>query len=147
MNNERHCMGGVLGGRKMYKKNRTLIRNGIIKSFKEGNYASPGCPYGYIKKNRKLVVNEHEAVIVRLIHFLYLEDHITQKDIATYLNANFRQRKFWTIKRVHKILQNSVYVGIVEREDLQMSFALPDASIVSKSIKTSVMKKLTRKSK
>ncbi len=97
--------------------NRSIkIRSGIYsKKTKEGKFVFRITPYGYQKigepRDRRLVINEPEAKIVRFIYEAYL------KNVPLYLikqkaaELGFDRKGNMAIER---ILTNAVYAGLVE---------------------------------
>jgi site-specific DNA recombinase len=91
-------------------------------------YGNGNCPYGYRyvgrKKDRKLVVHEVEAIIVRRM-FVWSLSGISVKGIASRLNdegiptpaqtgraaRTKREKLQWTGAVVHRMLRNEVYAG------------------------------------
>ncbi|MDE8098454.1 recombinase family protein [Erysipelothrix rhusiopathiae] len=121
---------------------------GIIQSFEQGNYANPGCPFGYKKINKKLYVNDAEAKVVLLIHELYVEDNMSILKVVEYLRINgYSNGKLkWSVHIVRRILENTVYVGYVYRKDLGITFYKVSPPIVSIELKDKAIKLLrTRK--
>ncbi len=96
--------------------NRSIkIRGGLYTArAKEGRYIATSAPFGYIKegerKDRRLIINESEAKIVKFIYDSYL------LDVPLYLikkNANelgFKKKGNTAIERV---LSNPVYAGML----------------------------------
>ena len=89
------------------------VKRGQIESIKKGNWIGGVTPYGYDIINKKLVINEAEACVVRRIFNEYSFGRRTL-DIATDLNnshiKNKKGKKF-TINSIMTILTNSKYVG------------------------------------
>ena len=102
---------------------------GVEKSVKNGGVTgSLNYPYGYKNDgNKKLVINDSEAEIIKKIFYLYLQGNGTTL-IANYLNDNniiTRSKqiiadgknkseyagKKWVDGTVYTILKNSIYVG------------------------------------
>lgn len=70
-------------------------------------------PYGYDYSDGKLIINDEESKIVRLIYLEYLAGH-SSREIAEILNSkNFLRRngKKWIRREISKILKNPVYSG------------------------------------
>ncbi|MCG4437293.1 recombinase family protein [Erysipelothrix rhusiopathiae] len=125
------------------KKIRKRTEAGIIRSFLEGNYASPHSPFGYNKENGKLIVNKVEVGLVRTIHEIYLKDGMSIIGTAQYLNFNKLGESRWTENKVRKILYNMVYVGEVHRKDLGQVFFNSAPLLISRELKEDVLKKLS----
>lgn len=94
------------------------IRDKISASKKKGMWMGGCLPIGYDTVNKKLVVNEAEAAVVRLIFEKYL---VMRSEIAVsdWLNAHGYTTmgktgsKQFNHQRVNKILRNVIYVGKV----------------------------------
>lgn len=97
------------------------MRNGIIRSVKDGNYISTSAPFGYKKvklsKIKTLEIVEDEAKIVKLIYDLYVSHNMGVRKIADELKArglkNANSSTNWSITTIKKIIHNPVYTGKV----------------------------------
>ncbi|WP_301325581.1 recombinase family protein [Lentzea flava] len=77
----------------------------------------------------RLVVNEVEAVIIRLIFDLYTKDRIGARSIANELNERgyrIRSGGLWAFKRILTILENRVYLGEIHYRDIISLDAHPE---------------------
>ncbi len=79
------------------------------KRMKSGDFVGNVAPYGYVLKDRMLVINECEAKVVRLIYDMYLSG-VGKYQIANYLNDNYPSRQ-WLSGTVDYILNNERYIG------------------------------------
>lgn len=90
------------------------VKIGILYRMENGEYVSSLAPYGYDIVDRKLVVNEEEAKIVRRIYAEYISGKNT-KEIAEDLNRDGVKRKYpggeWKLISVRNILSNERYIG------------------------------------
>jgi DNA invertase Pin-like site-specific DNA recombinase len=90
------------------------MRWSVRKRMENGTYESSVAPYGYIKKNGKLVVDPSKSKIVKKIYEWYLSG-IGLSQIAIELNENgippIRQAKKWYIFNIEYILKNEKYIG------------------------------------
>ena len=99
--------------------NRSIkIRGGLYTArAKEGRFVHNSAPFGYRKegerKERKLIVNEKEAKIVKFIYDSYLGDVPIYliKDMAKKLGFNRSGNE-----AVQRVLSNSVYAGLLKVE-------------------------------
>lgn len=90
------------------------LRWSVKKRMANGTYITPSVPYGYLMKNRELVIDSSKAEIIRKIFKWYLSGMGTIK-IAAYLEregiptptGNIR----WHKNAVRYILTNERYVG------------------------------------
>lgn len=83
------------------------------KRMQSGNYLPGSAPYGYRIKDRKLVVNEKEAEVIRRIFRSYLDGDSMNK-IAETLNCQQiydRDDKLWYHTSISYILTNERYIG------------------------------------
>jgi len=110
------------------KENGKHTLRAMKENARQGFFNGSRPPFGYktvesestsqkAKKKKRLVINEHEAVIVRKIYDLYLNGYSGQsfgaKHIAVHLNERgFTLRgKQFARNRVHEILSNPAYQG------------------------------------
>jgi site-specific DNA recombinase len=110
------------------------IRDKFAASRKKGMWMGGWAPLGYDIKDRKLLVNEDEAVIVRRI-FERVAKGVSVATIVTDLASHdFRNRYGHVLDkgRIYKLLNNRVYVG----EAVHKGIAYPGEheAIVSKSL-------------
>ena len=92
------------------------VRWGIKKRMESGEYIIQTPAYGYRLENKKMVIDEAEAVIVRRIFDLYLHG-MGMQQIADLLNAEGIPRAYrkdsdiWKMNTIHYILRNEKYMG------------------------------------
>lgn len=99
---------------KTYKKR---MRRGIIKSVEEGSYLA-NAPYGYrkteVNRHPTLEIYEPEAVFVRMIFDMYVNQGVGTLNIANFINSlgarPARSDKFGR-GSVAYIIKNPVYIG------------------------------------
>lgn len=112
---------GLYQSRKYLLYTKKILARGRIASVKEGKYIGSSPPFGYNKeklkneKGFKLVINNDEANIVRLIFNLYVNGTGTQ-NIAHKLNeinAKSRKNVPWTPSMVRNILRSKAVNGKV----------------------------------
>lgn len=88
---------------------RTLI--GLSGALKQKH--TPACPYGYMKDNKKLVINENTAPTIKRI----FDDYINGKS-ACKIAKDFTDEKVddrtWGSTTIDKILTNRIYIGEYE---------------------------------
>lgn len=63
------------------------MRMGKSRALKEGRWPGGPPPYGYSLAEKKLVINQKESDIVRMIFRLYIQGEMSTASIADYLNA------------------------------------------------------------
>jgi site-specific DNA recombinase len=97
------------------------VRRGRQQKIRAGHYLSSKAPYGYryIPKQNGvpgyLVINEHEADIVRAIYHWLVDGQLTVRQIVKRLNASgWRPRSgkaHWATSTLHHLLADPVYTG------------------------------------
>lgn len=66
------------------------------------------------RRIKRLVPDDLEAEVVRLIYSLYIDRHMGYRKIADYLHLNgyrTREGKLYAINTIRRILENPIYVG------------------------------------
>ena len=99
--------------REQIKERMGLGKTGRAKSgkWRGGGYT----PVGYDYKDGELVVNEYEAMQIRLIHELYQSGE-SFRAIAAEMNRRGYTHKHgeWQVKRVRSVLLNDLYIGKIK---------------------------------
>lgn len=91
----------------------------IIFGKKQGAKAGrvPNNIYGYDQKSTYVLsVNSNEAIIVRQIYDMYINENFGMRKIASFLNENGILSKnggHWSPKTVGRILSNPIYMGLL----------------------------------
>lgn len=102
------------------EESRSISQNvtwGKRVSFQEGKVSFAYKSFlGYKKENDKLVIDEDEAVIVKMIYRMFLVEGKTPSGIASYLTSlNIKtpmgKSTKWTKNTIHSILRNEKYKG------------------------------------
>lgn len=108
----------ILMGAKMEHDNiKRRVRGAKFRYLNEGKWALPHIPpYGYsTTKDKKLVISEKQAKIVRKIYNLYILKNNSADKICDILNKENiptpRSAKQWMKSTVLKILSNPIYYG------------------------------------
>ena len=90
------------------------LRLSIVKRMELGEFVDPNPPYGYRFVDKKLVIYEPEAELVRHIYDMYLSG-CSSMEIARELNEKGvptkEGAKEWTAKQIRYMLTNERYVG------------------------------------
>lgn len=90
------------------------VRWGIKKRMESGDFVISNPPYGYTLVDKKMVVNEAEAIIVRRVFALFLQG-MGKQSIANLLNEEGVPRRngytVWHMTAIHYILTNEKYMG------------------------------------
>ena len=111
---------GLFQSRKYLLYTKKILNRGRVQSVTEGKFVGSTTPFGYDKeklqgeKGYKLIVNENEAQIVKLIFDKFLNEDMGTSKIANYLNeinAKSRKNTHWTPAMVRNILQNISITG------------------------------------
>ncbi|CAM3450437.1 recombinase family protein [Erysipelothrix sp. HDW6B] len=85
---------------------------GMDQSAYEGNWVHGKAPYGYDIIDKKLVINEREAAIVKEAHYLYYYEFKNRSEIKHLFNNKHRKEAFvWTDDRIRVLLNNVIYKG------------------------------------
>lgn len=95
------------------------VRRGMRESAQKGNSTGGTIPLGYKIEDKRLVIDEKTAPIVRCIFELYAAGK-GKKEIADILNERgYRTRKgnLFTINSFNVILKNKKYIGIYHYKD------------------------------
>lgn len=112
---------GLYQSRKYLLYTKKILTRGRVTSVREGKYIGSSTPFGYDKeklkntKGYKLVINEEEAKIVKIIFNMYIDGDGAQK-IANHLNrigAKPRKNDVWTSAMVRNILTRPAVNGKV----------------------------------
>jgi len=107
----------MLLARQELKKITQRMRTGVIRTVKDGYYICEP-PYGYrrkyIDKHPTLEICEEEAVVIRMIFDMYVNQHKGSHTIAEKLNElGYKTRKNTSFSRntIRFILENATYIG------------------------------------
>ena len=88
------------------------VRRGMRETRLKGNYQGGALPYGYMASDRKVVIDEEKAEIVRFMFDQYAKG-VTVKEIIATLTAHgilYKGRQF-PMNTVYGILRNEKYSG------------------------------------
>jgi site-specific DNA recombinase len=100
-------------------------RDKVAASRRKGKWTGGPVPLGYKVEAKRLVVNELEAVVVREIFDLYLEERsllavvrlLQDRHRSTKrhraISGNLREARPWTTSDVLRVLKNPVYAGFM----------------------------------
>lgn len=79
-------------------------------------------PFGYNIINKRVVVNQEQALIIKIIFDLYTNKNMGYKDIAIYLNkrniTTFKNNK-WQIASIRDKIKNAMYAGFISWNKVQ----------------------------
>lgn len=106
------------------------IRDKVAASKKKGLWMGGNIPLGYDIVDKKLIINEPEADIVKYIYKRYLERTETISDLLDDLKSKGYKNKSWIgrkgkeivgkefdLKQIHRILSNPAYYGKTKHKD------------------------------
>lgn len=114
------------------KKTSLRVKNGKRATIEKNAYSGGVPNFGYKVVDRKLVVNQEESEIVKLIFKTYT-DYGIQKT-KEYLNENniLKRGEKWTKSKLFSILYNNIYRGKKEYQGELLDF--PELQIVSDQV-------------
>jgi len=103
------------------------VKRGLVESRKKGTFTGGHVLFGYKVENKKIIIDEPKAVVVRYIFSEYAKGTPKKKLVAELNNrgyTNFTGKPF-TIWNVNGNLQNKKYIGIVEHNGEVFTNAYP----------------------
>ena len=119
----------------LYAKDLSKKIRSSRKTMQELGLWTGGCiPLGYMqsKTNKnKLVINKKEAIIIKKIYNLYLNNHslndikkiLNKENIPTFNKIRKNQDNLWTNQSIKKILTNPIYTGtLVQNKQQRVSY-------------------------
>ena len=116
---------------------------------KEGKWRGGSVPYGYDYVDDKLIVNEYEAMIVKLIYAEFTGGKPLNQIDSFLIERGFKKRgKNFAISNIRYILSNKVYAGYIRhRQQWYQGTHEPilDESICDKAIELLELNKQRRK--
>ncbi len=103
---------------------------GMERKAAKGKWKGGKRPFGYQvdKSTHILIIDEHEAVIIRLIFDLYIKDRLGSRAIATILNDRGHRTSSggrWSGHQVIRALNNRVYLGELTFRDITTTDSHP----------------------
>ena len=131
---------GLFMSRREYKTIKRRLQAGRARAVKDGKFIGNTTPYGYNKERIKgdtgfkLVINEEEAKIVRLIYQWFISGD-SKKEIKRKLDAMkmpTRYGKPWNQSVIKDILYNPTYIGKIPWLRRGESKKMIDGKIVRK---------------
>ena len=119
----------------LYAKDLSKKIRSARKTMQELGLWTGGCiPLGYMqsKKNKnKLVINQKEAIIIKKIYHLYLNNNsindikkiLTKEKIPTFNKIRKHKNNLWTNQSIKKILTNHIYIGtLIQNKQQRLSY-------------------------
>lgn len=108
----------LLQGNKYLEYQKEIMDRGKQLSLREGKYVGSTPPFGYNKKklDRGFMLTRHkeEAPIVETIFELFVDEGLSTKEVANYLNKHDmkpKKKELWDYEMVRRVLKNEVYYG------------------------------------
>ena len=108
----------LLQGNKYLEYQKEIMERGKQLSLREGKYIGSTPPFGYDRKpldrGYMLIKHKEEAPVVETIFDLYVDDGLTTREVAGYLNKHEmkpRKNEHWNDGMVRHVLKNEVYYG------------------------------------
>ena len=95
-------------------ESRTISYNqrwGFRTRAEKGIYNQPHLPYGYYRIDGKILINESEAVIVRLLFDMYVNQDMSTVAITNYFSQNKIGGRTWSRSGIVLMLINERYCG------------------------------------
>lgn len=108
----------LLQGNKYLEYQKEIMDRGKQLSLREGKYVGSTPPFGYNRKpldrGFMLIKHKEEAPIVKTIYDLFVDEGLSTKEIANYLNKHDmkpRKNELWNYEMVRHVIKNEVYYG------------------------------------
>lgn len=105
-------------GNQYLEYHKEIMDRGKNLSIREGKFVGSTPPFGYDRKpldrGFMLVKDKEEAPIVETMYNLFVDEDLTTKEVANYLNKHHmkpRKNELWNYEMVRHILKNEVYFG------------------------------------
>lgn len=119
------------------------VRRGMNETRRKGNYTGGNLAYGYKVENKKIIINEDEANVVRYMFEEYAKGKTAQQiSDALAEKGIYKYGKPFRLNTMYKMLANEKYVGIYRFNDEIFTNTYPQ--IISKEIYDIVSNKLAR---
>lgn len=106
----------VFGASLEYEYTKHRLLQGRKESARQGNFIGSIAPIGYKydRDTKRLVIEPTEAIIVRKMYKLYLEERLSYRKIAARLNSmghRTHKGKLFSDNHVLRIMERPVYIG------------------------------------
>lgn len=108
----------LMQGNQYLQYHKEIMDRGKNLSIREGKYVGSTPPFGYdrkaLDKGFMLVKHEIEAPIVETIYKLFVDEDLTTREIASYLNKyqmKPRKNDLWDYEMVRHVMKNEIYYG------------------------------------
>ncbi len=84
---------------------------GIMESAAQGNYPKAVAPFGYVKKDGKLVIYEEKAELVRYVFNAVAVDKRSVNSVRIELSKNRNFNLKWSNTSLYRMIRNEIYIG------------------------------------
>ncbi len=117
------------------------VKRGMNETRQKGNFTGGTLIYGYSKQDKKIIINEEQAEIVRYIYKQYSLDVYVKDIIKDLTNKHiYNKGKPFARNTIYNILKNEKYFGIYRHNDEIFENMYP--RIVDKDVYDIVRKKI-----
>lgn len=119
------------------------VTRGMTENALEGKFNGGPIPFGFKKADdSRLIINEDEAAIVRMIFSTYLNEQQSIPKLIRYLNERgiTRRGASWSDAGMRRFLKNPIYIGEIHFMNVVTKDKFP--AIVDKDIFNKVQEKL-----
>lgn len=108
----------LMQGNQYLQYHKEIMDRGKNLSIREGKFVGSTPPFGYARKaldrGFMLVKHKEEAPIVKAIYDLFVDENLSTKEIAAYLNKHQmkpRKNDLWDYEMVRHVMKNEIYYG------------------------------------
>ena len=108
----------LMQGNQYLQYHKEIMDRGKNLSIREGKFVGSTPPFGYARKaldrGFMLVKHKEEAPIVKAIYDLFVDENLSTKEIAAYLNKHQmkpRKSDLWDYEMVRHVMKNEIYYG------------------------------------
>ena len=84
---------------------------GILESAAQGNYPKASIPFGYKKKDKKIVIDPEKAELVKYIFNCIVTEKRSVNSIHLELSKSKPFNLTWPDTRIYKMIKNEIYTG------------------------------------
>ena len=103
------------------------VQRGLKESYMKGQYTGGPVLYGYVVENKKNVICEQEAMVVRDVFEMYAKGYTAEAIRKVLRDRNVRDKRgnFFTQKALYKMLLNTKYNGRVTHRGVKYTNIYP----------------------
>ena len=107
------------------------VKDNKAAAARKGRWSGGHVPFGYVAEDKKLEINQDEATLVRMMFerrlkgagFLKIAKELTALGIKP--RRGTRRGNHWSEDSVRYIIENPIYKGILEYDDVSLEGAMP----------------------